>query len=167
MLSVNNFNIYVDEIELTRAQNRVECDLYSIIACIIRARKQSDKISLREVSTRRYTNFSKKFAGDSSFPDFVVRERIKSNDATTLGAIEAKYVDQNLDNHLEQVKLQLNFYKKIIYTNGITWRYYENCIDIPSWEVVLGNINIDKIEWNGEDNWRDLLDKLDKINWIK
>lgn len=45
MSLTNDFNIYTDEIELIHAQNRVECDLYSIIACIIRTGKQSNKIS--------------------------------------------------------------------------------------------------------------------------
>lgn len=28
----NNYTVYKDEIELIQAQNRVECDLYSVIA---------------------------------------------------------------------------------------------------------------------------------------
>lgn len=39
----NDFIVYKDEIELIQAQNRVECDLYSVIANIIRASRQGEE----------------------------------------------------------------------------------------------------------------------------
>lgn len=167
MSLANDFNMYTDEIELIQTQNRVECDLYSIIACIIREREHSNKISLRDVSARRKTDFSSPYIGISGFPDFVIRERVKSNDVATLGAIEVKYVDQDLDKHLEQVNGHLISYKRVIYTNGLKWRYYEGSLDSRLWEVELGKISDGKIDWYNDDNWKELLGKLDNIKWIK
>ena len=168
MSLANDFNLYKDEIELILAQNIVECDLYSIIACIIRERKQGNEISLRDVSVRRKKDFSKPFRGNSGFPDFVIRTRDKSNDAGILGAIEAKKVDEDLENHLEQLKGHLDFYKRVIYTNGLKWRYY-NIDEFQEnnflWETALGEINNGKIIWNKDDKWTELLDKLDVIKW--
>jgi hypothetical protein len=162
----NDFNMYTEEIELIQSQNRVECDLYSIIACIIRERKQSNKISLRDVSARRKTEFSSQFIGSSGFPDFVIRKRIKSNDADTLGAIEAKYIEEDLEQHLIQVEGHLKTYKKVIYTNGLKWRLYEESVENPVWDVELGKIKDGIINWNSEENWKELLSNLDDIKWI-
>ena len=93
----NYFDIYKEELELIDTQNRVELDLYSIIAYIIRTAKSSQHISLRDVSGRRETDFSRVFMGDSGFPDFVVRSREKSNTAKIFGAVEIKYLSENLD----------------------------------------------------------------------
>lgn len=170
MSLANNFERYKDEIELIRAQNRVECDLYSIIACIIRERKQGNKISLRDVSVRRETDFSRLFMGKSGFPDFVIRTRDKSNEASILGAVEIKYVDENLDleNHLEQLSNHLDFYKRVIYTNGLKWRYYERDKSSENnllWETNLGEICNEEIEWNEDNKWTELLGKLDDHKW--
>lgn len=170
MSLANDFMMYRDEIELIRAQNLVECDLYSIIACIIRERKQGNEISLRDVSVRRETDFSKRFRGNSGFPDFVIRTRDKTNNANILGAVEVKYVDEDLDleNHLEQLIGHLDFYKRVIYTNGLKWRYYvideiqENNV---IWEIELGEIQHGKVLWNKEEKWTELLRKLDSIKW--
>jgi len=172
MSLANDFYMYKDEIELIRAQNLVECDLYSIIACIIRERKQGNEISLRDVSVRRKTNFSNQYRGKLGFPDFVIRTRDKSNDADILGAVEVKYVDEDLDleNHLEQLISHLDFYKRVIYTNGLKWRYYvidEFQESNVLWENELGEIHNGKIFWNKEDKWAELLGKLDGIKWSK
>lgn len=166
MSLANDFAMYTDEIDLIRAQNRVECDLYSIIACIIRERKHSKVISLRDVSARRGTEFSNVFKGESGFLDFVIRERVASNKASILGAIEVKYIDENLEKHIDQLKGHLNSYKKVIFTNGINWKYYEYSIELkPIWEVNLGTISNGKITWYKDNNWKTLLKKLDEIEW--
>lgn len=55
-----NFNDYKEEIELMHVQNSaVECELYSIIAILIRESEQGRNISLRDVSVRRTTEDSK------------------------------------------------------------------------------------------------------------
>lgn len=169
----NDFKIYKEEIELIRAQNRVECDLYSIIACIIRERKNGNEISLREVSVRRTTDFSKPFKGVSGFPDFVIRTRDKGNDAGILGAIEAKYIDVDLEQeeNLEQLSGHREFYKRVIYTNGLKWQFYvpeelkENNNDPWEWETVLGEIENGEIIWNQDGKWTELLKNISDIKW--
>ncbi|XXM70738.1 hypothetical protein ACQ0QQ_13555 [Lysinibacillus sphaericus] len=172
MSLANDFNVYKDEIELIRAQNLVECDLYSIVACIIRERKQCNHISLRDVSVRRKTDFSKQYRGESGFPDFVIRTREKSNDADILGAVEVKYLDEDLDSeiHLAQLIGHLDFYKRVLYTNGLNWRYYvtdEYQESKVLWDAELGEIQHGKIVWYKDDRWVELLRKLDGIKWIK
>ncbi|QXE18864.1 hypothetical protein [Clostridium sp. 001] len=168
----NNFILYKDEIELVQAQNRVECDLYSVIACIIRGSKQGGNISLRDVSVRRTTDFSRPFKGDAGFPDFVVRTREKSENAAILGAVEIKYIGLNLDleNYIEQLNGHIDFYKQVIYTNGIEWRFY-NLDKFGNkkriWKVDLGKFDNEVIIWNDEEEWQNLLEKLDNIRWIK
>ena len=54
----NYFDTYKEELELVDTQNRVELDLYSIIANLIRSAKSAKHISLRDVSGRRETDFS-------------------------------------------------------------------------------------------------------------
>lgn len=49
------FNDYIREIELIEKQNCVEHDLYSIIANVIRGRKNIKNLSLRVVSNRNRT----------------------------------------------------------------------------------------------------------------
>lgn len=188
----NDFNMYKEEIELVRAQSRVECDLYSIIASVMRERNQANEISLRDVSARRKTVFSKSFIGDSGFPDFVIRTRVKTNEATILGAVEVKYVgvDLDLEKHLEQLENHLKRYRRVIYTDGLKWRYYDKDKFQENWEIELGKVDdgmmdngkvddgiidnekIDnrtihdrKICWFGNENWAVLLEKLDTINW--
>lgn len=172
---LNNFSEYKEEIELIRAQNRVECDLYSIIACIIRENKNGSKISLRDVSNRRTTDFSKSFKGNSGFPDFVVRTREKNEHASILGAVEVKYIDGDLkmEKHLEQLSGHLESYKKVIYTNGLNWQFYvseelkENNNNLWEWETNLGVLINGEIIWDREDMWVQLLENLDEIKWFK
>ncbi|GAA0084871.1 hypothetical protein UT300007_13100 [Clostridium sp. CTA-7] len=168
----NNFTLYKDEIELIQAQNRVECDLYSVIAYIIRESKQGGDISLRDVSVRRKTDFSRPFKGDAGFPDFVIRTREKSENAAILGAVEIKYIGLDLDweDYIEQLNGHIDFYKQVIYTNGIEWRFY-NLDEFRNkkriWKVTLGKFDKEVIIWNNKEKWQDLLKKLDNITWIR
>lgn len=167
-----NFKKYKSEIELIESQNRVECDLYSIIADLIRSSKQSENISLRDVSSRRRTDFSNRFIGDSGFPDFVIRTREMNNDAKVLGAIEVKYITENLDleKHLEQLSGHIYSYKQVIYTNGLVWRFYK--LDRykkdgePVWKIILAEEMKGRIEWKCDNEWNKLLKELDDIDWI-
>ena len=165
MSIINNYSEYKEELELIHAQNRVECDLYSIIATIIRECCAKQAISLRDVSARRTTDFSSVFKSEEAgFPDFVIRTREKNNEAKILGAVEVKYITEDLDSqkHIEQVEAQLKFYKRLLYTNGLEWRFYNNgqCNE-PCWKVTLGRINNQDLWlWNKDENWKELLNKL-------
>lgn len=169
MTLAKNFKSYKNEIELIKAQNPVECELYSIIASIMRERKNSNNISVRDVSVRRTTDFSESFKSESGFPDFVILTKKfrmdKPNNEDILGAIEAKSIlDKTLEDS-EQLKGHLKKFKKVIYTNGLEWKFYEyGRLDEV---IILGKWSKDEIYWESNDEWNHLLDKLDKIVWIE
>lgn len=167
MQLTSSFENYKEEIELIQSQNRVECDLYSIIAHIVRNSKEGINISIRDVSVRRKTDFSIKYRGGSGFPDFVIREREKSNNAKILGAIEIKYLteDMKLGSHSKQLSNHIDFYKRVIYTNGLEWKFYNKNQPDNNWSIFLGKIVKDKIAWEKQEQWNELLEKLDKIEW--
>lgn len=74
MSLANDFEQYKRELELIKAQNPYEHELYSIIACIMRDRKSSREISIRDVSGDRLSRrlCTRNFYGQSGFPDFVI-----------------------------------------------------------------------------------------------
>lgn len=172
MSLARNFEEYKQEIELSCIQNRgVEIELYSIIACIIRESDQGKEISVRDVSNRRNSGshpFIKNYKSDSGFPDFIILERKKDSNVRILGCIEAKMpsVFLNLDN--DQIKDYLNYFNKVIYTNGIEWMYFENKDKV--FDVSLGEMidkNSLKIKWGQEKTWNNLLKRIDEIEWTK
>lgn len=158
---------YKEECELSYAQNKVECDLYSLIAYIIRVGEQGKNISLRDVSVRRTSKISKRFKSESGFPDFIIMKREKKVDAAILGAIEAKYMTKKLEDYMTQVNDHIKSYGKVIYTNGIVWRFYDSkeSEDEFIWEIPLGEIKEGKIIWYEDEKWNMLIEKLDSINW--
>jgi len=162
------FSTYKEELELINAQNRVELDLYSIIAFVIRSTKFATSISLRDVTGRRETNFSKTFMGNSGFPDFIVRSREKNKDAAIFGAVEIKYLSKDLDNpnYIKQLHGHIEFYKRVIYTNGLEWRFYNNSTLCEEPPVILGEYNNGVLQWNGEENWNKLLKTLNEFQWF-
>lgn len=161
----NYYKMYKEEVELIDTQNRIECDLCSIIAYIIREGEQGDKISLRDISVRRKSDFSRGFIGEKGPADFVIREREKSNEAKVLGAIEVKYINEDLGKYLDQLNSHIDKYKKVIYTNGLIWRFYEEKGKF-AWEVKLGTMKNGAIIWsNNNKEWKILIKKLDNINW--
>lgn len=158
MSIANNYNDFKREIELIVKQNPLECELYSIVATIIRERESSKNISLRDVS--RITEHSKvlnprdrkykiqeEVYGSSDFlvinPEYHYSQR---NTNFILGCIEVKAIYQKLDKSIEQNTNQfygeLETFKKMIYTNGIEWRLYEYDSDSQNqkllWNIILG-----------------------------
>ena len=80
MSIARDFDEFKEEIELAFAQNAcVEIELYSIIASVIRESKNKQKLSIRDVSSRKRSEISAKFYGLSGFPDFVLLERKKDS----------------------------------------------------------------------------------------
>ena len=175
MTLAENFDVYKNEIELIQAQNPVECELYSIISYIIRGRKNSTDISLRDVSTRRETKLSKIFKSESGFPDFVIlTKQFKMDEpdkCEILGAIEVKNVMQKNLEYSEQLDDHIKYFKKVIYTNGLEWKFYKydevKKDEKLEWVVQLGKWNEEKISWNSDNEWNVLLDNLEKIKWIE
>lgn len=158
MSIANNYNDFKREIELIIKQNPLECELYSIIATIIRERDSSKNISLRDVSRiteqsevinprdRKYKD-NEGIYGSSDFlvinTDYVYSQR---NTKLILGCIEVKAIylelDKGIEQKINQFKGELKTFGKLIYTNGIVWRLYEYDPDIEKnnlvWEITLG-----------------------------
>ncbi|MGN0307637.1 MAG: hypothetical protein ACI4DN_05415 [Lachnospiraceae bacterium] len=126
---------YTTEVELIEKQNDVEHDLYNIIANVIRDRNAFSDISLRDIGNRIRTKNKKEkvFWGLKGFPDFVMLNKEyqpveNSVDRKYIyGVIEAKFVDKPLYTSIDdkrQLWGHLLWFRKVIYTNGIEWRFY-------------------------------------------
>lgn len=182
MTLANNFETYKKEIELIEKQNPVEHELYSIIACIIRERDNSSNISLREVSNTQLSEktHSYNLSSDGGFPDFVIlttnydsKNPMKED---ILGAIEAKLMSKDTLNwssmkecNKKQLKAHIKYFKKVIYTNGLEWKFYKRNPKTdepePTWDIVLGREEREEILWCSNEVWYKLLSKLDAIVW--
>lgn len=172
-----DFNCYKREIELIEKQNPVEQDLYSLIANVIRERKSFNKFSLRDVSNRRRTKknrLEKLFYGISGFPDFVVLDLDFLGDKPCkkkiLGAVEVKYIGgklKDIKNNM-QLKGEILWFNKVIYTNGLEWEYY-NYLPDSNKVTLISNIqeNMYKLKYGEKHKWtkeeQKLLDSLNDI----
>lgn len=165
MPSFRDYEYFKEEIELALIQNScVEIELYSIIASILRQSENKCKLSVRDVSSRRKTDISKRYCGDKGFPDLIVLAREKDSNAEIYGCIEAKMPTVQLIKD-EQLNAHIKKFSKVIYTNGIRWIYFEEkdiCFDIT-----LGVMQGNKIFWKSHDNWDNLLNEIDNIEWYE
>lgn len=108
------------------------------------------------------SKLSKNLEGEAGFPDFVVLERKKSRDAAKYGCIEAKRPYDNME-ITEQIEGHLNSYGRVIYTNGLQWKFYRVDKE-PVKVIVLGRIdphNQDSVIWEPVDNWYELMSFLE------
>ena len=112
------------------------------------------------------SKLSKNLEGEAGFPDFVVLEREKSRDAAKYGCIEAKRPYDNME-ITEQIEGHLNSYGKVIYTNGLIWKFYK-VKEKPVKEFCLGCIdphNQESVIWEPVDNWYELMSFLEDWDW--
>lgn len=112
------------------------------------------------------SKLSKNLEGEAGFPDFVVLERKKSRDAAKYGCIEAKRPYDNME-ITEQIEGHLNSYGKVIYTNGLIWKFYK-VKEKPVKEFCLGCIdpdNQDSVIWEPVNNWYELMSFLEDWDW--
>ncbi len=125
------FKRYVKELKRIKLQNNIECELYSIIASIIREANKRNNICLRDVTVRRKSEkgLGQSCYGDSGFPDFVIVSGEEREDPRILGAVEVKYLGKLRRNDTDenQLKGHINTFKKVLYTNGLTWEFHSNC----------------------------------------
>ena len=125
------FERYVKELKRIKLQNNIECELYSIIASIIREANKRNNICLRDVTVRRKSEkgLGQSCYGDSGFPDFVIVSGEEREDPRILGAVEVKYLGKLRRNDTDenQLKGHINTFKKVLYTNGLTWEFHSNC----------------------------------------
>lgn len=158
-----NFYKYMREINLMKKQNMTEYDMYSIIAMLIRKGKNVEYLSIRDVNRRHKSKRGQVFYGLSGIPDFAIldsefdnsdnKDMKVDNIDKIYGCIEIKeadYILLSLKDIIEKFKSkdgieigveegqilgEVLWYRKVLYTNGIRWMYYE-------WE------NIDKNDWD-------------------
>ena len=112
------------------------------------------------------SKLSKNLEGEAGFPDFVVLERKKSRDAAKYGCIEAKRPYDNME-ITEQIEGQLNSYGKVIYTNGLVWKFYKEKKENEK-VYTVGSIkskNKQAIIWEPVDNWYELMSFLEDWDW--
>ena len=157
------FSDYKEELELALIQNcAVECELYSIVASVLRESESGRNVSIRDVSARRTTTQSSYLKGESGFPDFVVLKREKIKHAPILGCVEIKRPDVNLT-YTDQLDGHVLSYRKVIYTNGLVWQFFEPGKKME--EICLGSYTEQDIQWDDASHWFQLLKKIDSFQW--
>ena len=112
------------------------------------------------------SKLSKNLEGEAGFPDFVVLERKKSRDAAKYGCIEATRPYDNME-ITEQIEGHLSSYGKVIYTNGLVWKFYKEKKENEK-VYIVGSIkskNKQAIIWEPVDNWYKLMSFLEDWNW--
>jgi len=178
MSIANNFMDYKREIDWIVRQNPIECELYSIVATVMRERDSSREYSIRDVSAlarqsksdvikaddRKYTRHDD-LKGVSDFliidPNYFYSDRELKY---IYGCIEVKAVYLEIGNDLDiQLKGELKTFKKLILTNGLKWIYYEydesTEIQESKWEIELGDYQLDN------KNVRNKISSSDIIRW--
>ena len=112
------------------------------------------------------SKLSKNLEGEVGFPDFVVLERKKSRDAAKYGCIEAKRPYDNME-ITEQIEGHLSSYGKVIYTNGLVWKFYKEKKENEKVYIVgrIKSKNKQAIIWEPVDNWYKLMSFLEDWDW--
>ena len=184
MLSIED---YTEEIELIKKQNYVEAELYPIVADIIKPTLK-DSLSKRYVFGRQRRGLGQIYYGLSNFPDIVIldktyenksRKSIKIEEWKKLrGCLEVKNLNypliteeeikstisnsfEHITGEMGQLIGDLLWYKKVIYTNGIEWRFLslddKEEIDNTIVEVVNKRIETEEAG-NSFDWWKNIKD---------
>ena len=152
---------YMREIRLMKNQNHTEYDMYSVISSLMREGTNIKKLSLRDVNRRwGRTNRGRVFYGLSSIPDFAIldvdfinSENWMNDIDMVYGCVEIKGINKTLisieevlkkisygeEINLEEGQLlgEVLWYKKVLYTNGLVWKFLEWNKDESSWEQIM------------------------------
>lgn len=178
---------YTEEIGLIKKQNYVEVELYPVVADIIKPTLK-DSLSKRYVFGRQRRGLGQIYYGLSNFPDIVIldktyenksRKSIKIEEWKELrGCVEVKNLNYSLiteekikstiSNSFEHITGEMGqligdllWYKKVIYTNGIEWRFLslddKEEIDNTIVEVVNKRIETEEAG-NSFDWWKNIKD---------
>lgn len=124
---------YKNEIESIIRDNPVEHELYNLIAEMFKS-IEGFVYDLRDVSTNRRTkldiNDTNCYFGESGYPDFIILEKdnIKNHKNRIKGAIEIKYIGKSLKT-TEQIEGHIKSFKRVIFTNGIEFKFYKNSVE--------------------------------------
>lgn len=178
---------YIEEIGLIKKQNYVEAELYPIVADIIKPTLK-DSLSKRYVFGRQRRGLGQIYYGLSNFPDIVIldktyenksRKSIKIEEWKKLrGCVEVKNLNYSLiteekikstiSNSFEHITGEMGqligdllWYKKVIYTNGIEWRFLslDDKEEIDNTIVQVVNKRIETEEaGNSFDWWKNIKD---------
>lgn len=183
MSLANDYELYKRELNLIAKQNLYEHELYSIVPCVMRERENSKEISIRDVSKDLISKIFRtdKFRSESGPPDFVILSHDyevkdkKVRSGRILGAIEVKNIYAIIDDprkytwkDKKQFDDHLKYFKRVIYTNGLVWQFYESEYNGKNlgikrkWKVTLGTYDKPNIKWESVENWNKLLKKLDE-----
>lgn len=190
-----DFKEYKRELDLIVRQNNIELELYSYIANIIRGCENIKKLALRDVSSMgKQKDYQEYFKCERGFPDFIIADTsFSSADPESIaikklyGCIEAKVINIDLDKEINtkeknkdnkiipvdknQFHSELKKFRKLIYTNGIEWRYYEldyyNNTTNYIWSVTLGKYADNAIKWcdDADEKYKKLIKNLNEIKW--
>lgn len=139
---------YTEEIELIREQNHTEFEIYPLAVEIIQS--TTINLSKRYVFARKKSARGQIYYGLSSFPDVAILEKGFRNVPNTaireeewrqlkgcleVKALGAKLIDRDsimrvcsekpeeLSKDMGQLIGEILWYKKVLYTNGLEWRY--------------------------------------------
>lgn len=142
MSLATNYEEFKREVELIIKQNPLECELYSIVAAIVREAVCAGKsISLRDVTLlRKQSNNTN--AEDRKYKtkdglygtvDFLLIHReytyFSRKTNNILGGIEVKALHESLDRFTRQKSGlfvgAVTTFKSMIYTNGLKWKLYK------------------------------------------
>ena len=70
-----------------------------------------------------------------------------------------------LDKEDEQLNGHIRVFHKVLYTNGIRWMMFEDSKENVLFDIKLGIMQSGKIEWNPQNCWDELLEKINTIQW--
>lgn len=212
---------YEEEVALIKEQNDTEFEIYPMAVEIIQPTIKS--LSKRYVFARRKSAKGQIYYGMSSFPDVAIldkdfknvsNETISKEDWLKLkGCLEVKALgaelisekkiksvwsektkNESLNQDIGQLIGEILWYKKVLYTNGIEWRYLyiskyteklkENIITIVNkriefeakypkeefdWWKSFRDIDFEIVDecitQNCIENWEVFIDKINQINW--
>lgn len=176
---------YEQELKLIKKQNNVEFEIYPIALEIIQPTIKG--LSKRYVFSRRKTDRGQIYYGLSSFPDVAILDKDFKNTSNTnisiedwqklRGCLEVKAlrnklitkedIEQALDdlknskplsNAAGQLIGEILWYKRVVYTNGIEWRFlyiseYSEDLCKTIIETVNDRIKKQKNEKSYKFNW--------------
>ena len=78
----------------------------------------------------------------------------------------------NSDYKLKNAKFNIKSFEKVIYTNGLEWRWFEGK-NVEKWKITLGHREVVRegrrkkslIVWEDLSSWEKLITRIKSINW--
>lgn len=165
-----------------------EDGIYTIIENVLEIIQDMDKMAIININRASSKANETRFIGNGGVPDLLVvsddfeycTNKFKfEKQGIIYGCVEAKAPSVDIDSDTNQIKGHIETYKKVIYTNGLTWKFYDyqksnfkeyrniylaykGDIVIKSFDKRTGVFNKD---WIKKEKFGELLYELAKINW--